>query len=140
MCRGNMTRSSRTRAFPCRRLTSRWRATHRRALDQLAECWAAQVPRPGFDRLCAVALGKAPNPGYEMLAGELRAPVGTLKSWVFRLRRDYYDAFRDAMHRHAGPEFVDSEMHYFQGLLTEAAPPDAKENAPGLQPPPAISR
>lgn len=116
------------------------RAIHRRALKQLAERWAAQVPGPGFERLSAVALGQVPNPGYEALARDLGATVGTLKSWVFRLRREYYDAFREAVDHQVGPEALDSELHYLRGLLAEAAPTAAEDNPADSQPRPAISR
>lgn len=86
------------------------------ALRRLAKAWATQIPGNGYERLRRVALGHSENPGYQVLAGELRVAIGTVKSWVFRLRREYYTAFRDAARPLATPDGLDAEVRYLFGL------------------------
>ena len=70
-----------------------------------------------FDRLQAVALGAAPHPGDAALAVEMGVKVGTLKSWIYRLRRGYHDAFREAVSRQADPEVIDHDVIHLHRLL-----------------------
>ncbi|MCI0540803.1 MAG: hypothetical protein L0Z50_36855 [Verrucomicrobiales bacterium] len=116
------------------------RNVHENALKRLARDWQAQIPGNGYQRLRVVALGEEPNPGYDSLGQELGVPVGTVKSWVFRLRREYYDAFRFAVSQQADPSLIDVELQYFQELLRRIPP--WKEQGPtnDMQPPPPDSR
>ena len=66
-----------------------------------------------------MALGETENPGYQTLAQELGVAIGTLKAWVFRLRRDYYEAFREAVRPLATPDGLDAEVRYLFGLLAD---------------------
>ena len=99
---------------------------HRASLAKLKAQWQTKLHGEAFDRLRAVALGESENPGYSALAGELGTTVGTLKSWMFRFRREYHEAFRDAVSRQADPSFIDHDVLDLHKLLLDS-PPDTKK-------------
>jgi len=113
---------------------------HQCAIDRLKVQWQARLPRDAFDRLQAIALGGGENRGYAALAGELAASVGTIKSWVFRFRRDYHDAFRDAVLRQTDPSDVEDDVIYLHGLLMNPTEQVLKTKFTPLQPQPPTSR
>jgi DNA-directed RNA polymerase specialized sigma24 family protein len=90
---------------------------HRGALAKLKTSWQTKLAGEGFDRLQSVALGDSANPGFAKLAEELGVAVGTVKSWVFRLRREYHEAFRDAVSRQADPSLIDEDVMHLHRLL-----------------------
>lgn len=97
---------------------------HFRALARLKAEWQNKLPGDAFDRLCSVALGSQENPGYAALAAELGSTVGTVKSWMFRFRREYHEAFRDAVSRQSDPSLIDDDVLHLHKLLLHP-PPDA---------------
>jgi DNA-directed RNA polymerase specialized sigma24 family protein len=91
---------------------------HAHALARLRAQWQSLLGADGqFDRLHAVALDAADSPGYGALASELQAPVGTVKSWVFRFRREYHAAFRQAVEQQADPALIDHDVLHLHQLL-----------------------
>ena len=95
---------------------------HRAALTRLKAQWQTKLHGEAFDRLRAVALGNKENPGYAVLATELGTTVGTLKSWIFRFRREYHEAFRDAVSRQADPSLIDHDVLHLHKLLLHSPP------------------
>jgi DNA-directed RNA polymerase specialized sigma24 family protein len=96
---------------------------HSSALAKLKVEWRNKLRSEAFDRLCAVALGNEENPGYAALATELGATAGTVKSWMFRFRREYHEAFRDAVSRQSDPSLIDDDVLHLHKLLLHR-PPD----------------
>lgn len=94
------------------RLKTQWQ---NRLLQGSAE--ASPSPGEAFDRLFSIALGSGENPGYPALAVELATTVGTVKSWIFRLRREYHEAFRDAVSRQSDPSLIDQDVLHLHKLL-----------------------
>lgn len=102
---------------------------HAGAIARLRAQWRSQLGANGqFDRLQDVALGTASSPGYGALASELQAPVGTVKSWVFRFRREYHATFRQAVEQQADPALIDHDVVHLHQLLLHP-PEDRKESA-----------
>ena len=90
-----------------------------RAVDAEIEVrWRERVPRGGWQRFRDMAVGTLDAEGYEAFAGEIGIPVGTVKGWVFRFRKERYEMF----HRHvlslAGPTDVPGETRHLLGLLS----------------------
>lgn len=85
---------------------------------ELTGRWAPRVPAVGgYARLRDLALAAEPAIGYAALAAALGVPVGTLKGWVFRLRREYYEGFLARVRPLADAADVDGEMRHLHGLL-----------------------
>lgn len=93
------------------------RQIHERVMTRLGIEWRGKLPVQSFNRLMGIASGSVHNPGYSSLSKELRVPIGTIKSWVFRLRGDYYDSFREAVMELVDPLVVDSELVYLHELI-----------------------
>lgn len=93
------------------------REIHERTLGRLKTDWQAKLAGDAFDRVMGIASGSLDSPGYSGLAAELGVPIGTVKSWVFRLRCDYHDGFRDAVLRLVDPALVEDDLVYLHGLL-----------------------
>jgi DNA-directed RNA polymerase specialized sigma24 family protein len=110
------------------------------ALGRLARQWQGRIPQAGYDRLRAVALAEIENPGYQELAQELGVAIGTVKSWIFRLRREYYEAFREAVRPLAAPDGLDLEVRHLFDLLAREPSPDRKKANDRAQPPSTRSR
>lgn len=101
---------------------------HAGAIATLKHQWEGKLRGDPFDRLQAIALGDAANPGYTALAAELGVSVSTLKSWVFRFRREYHTAFRRAVEQQADPALIDQDVVHLHQLLLQP-PQDRKEKA-----------
>jgi DNA-directed RNA polymerase specialized sigma24 family protein len=90
---------------------------HERVVARLQSEWDGLVTREAFHRIRTVALNPQENVSYASLARELAISVGTLKSWIFRLRRRYHDIFREAVRSQTDPSELDDELVYLHGLV-----------------------
>lgn len=116
------------------------RDVHEMAVRALKANWQEILPDGGLDRLLPGVLGEADLPKYHVLARELGSKTGTVKSWVFRMRREYYNAFRDRVRPQCAPADLDGEVVHLLALLQTHSPLDEAFSVRGSQPGRPVSR
>lgn len=99
------------------------RHIHASVIVELRVRWSELMAEERFEQLQEVALGLRKNPGYEALAQRYGVAVGTIKSWIFRVRREYHDAFREKVGRQSTPYDLDDEVVYLHSLLLHPSDP-----------------
>ncbi len=107
----------------------------RRALLQLRSQWADRVAAGGYERLRCIALGEVESPGYSLIAAELGVPIGTVKSWVYGLRRAYFAAVREAVLPTVPREELEAEVLHLFGLFSARVGADGNQSR-GIEQPP----
>jgi len=106
------------------------RRLHQTTLAELAGRWHPRVPRDGWPRLCDLAWGGDPAPHYAAQAADLGVPMGTLKGWIFRIRQEHYEGFRQRARMLTDPDDVDAEVRHLLGLLFRHGLEDGTASSP----------
>jgi hypothetical protein len=95
-------------------------ALHRRALARLSDQYRTAKQRERLEVLDPFLLFDSPTPSRLDAAGRLGLSANALLQALFRLRNDYYDAFRAEVAETVSREEIDAEMRYLIQLLPSA--------------------
>jgi RNA polymerase sigma factor (sigma-70 family) len=92
------------------------------AMDQLREEYAAQGKKSTFETLKPLLdpINSGAEPSYEQAASALQVSVGSIKTLIHRLRKQYASLLREEVARTVcDPEEVDEEIRYLcEALVT----------------------
>jgi DNA-directed RNA polymerase specialized sigma24 family protein len=90
-----------------------------RAWQRLREAFVAEGKAEWLDELRPfIAGGTTAPPNQEEVAARLGVPIGTLRTWLSRLRQRYRDSLRaEVASTVSDPADVDEEVHYLYRIL-----------------------
>ena len=95
------------------------RELHARVVTELRTGWEARLGPSVFAQVLQLAFDYGTPLPQAAVAERLGCPLNTLKGWILRLRREYFQQFGLKVQRHTAPIEAKPELVYLLGLLTE---------------------